>query len=208
MSNKSIPRRDLLKAAEMMPAMALLAGRQNNDGPKATPSGSPQGTGATQAAGSSAAITRTGSSTQWAAGGTDLMAADFPETAVFSTANTCTVDLTGAATEVPCYFHVDTGADTAQRPHWCSYATMRPTSQHKLRTTRRLYTLRCGTVTLVETTPATLRAVMTLAVSTLVFVPKTTLKRKQVTTCAGNKKQTLTGGSTLSLFSLVGMQDG
>lgn len=114
MSNKSIPRRDLLKAAGVMPAMALLAGCQNSDGPKATSSGPLNGPGATPAAGSSAAVTRTGSSTQWAAGGADLITADFPETTIFSTANTCKVDLTGSATEGPCYFQVDTGADIAQ----------------------------------------------------------------------------------------------
>lgn len=83
MSNKSIPRRDLLKAAGVMPAMALLAGCQNSDGPKATSSGPLNGPGATPAAGSSAAVTRAGASTQWAAGGADLITADFPETTIF-----------------------------------------------------------------------------------------------------------------------------
>lgn len=51
------------------------------------------------------------SAAAWASGGTDLITVGYPDTAIFATANTCSVALTQATTEGPCYFQTDTGED-------------------------------------------------------------------------------------------------
>ncbi len=67
------------------------------------------GTTATTAAGStSSTAAATGS---WLSGGTDLISVAYPDDSIFATANTCSVSLTNATTEGPCYFQDDTGED-------------------------------------------------------------------------------------------------
>lgn len=74
--------------------------------PAATATAAPAAT-----ATSEPAATAVAAAVDWASGGTDLITVAFPETSIFETANTCTVDLTQGTTEGPCYFHSDTGRD-------------------------------------------------------------------------------------------------
>lgn len=94
--NNTIHRRRLLKLLGIAPAAVFVAGCQGQS-TSATPASSWSGVA--------------GSNVPWASGSADLITVDYPTTSVFSSANSCQVNLTNSATEGPCYFHVDTGED-------------------------------------------------------------------------------------------------
>ena len=52
--------------------------------------------------------------TSWASGGTASMTSNFPDDSIFALATACTVSLTKAVTEGPCYFAADTLDDISE----------------------------------------------------------------------------------------------
>lgn len=113
MSKKFIRRRDLLMAVGLVPAAGLLtACGTNNPAPTGTSSAGTETLTASPKIGASPS--GPGSKQSWASGGADLITVDFPEISLFEKANTCQVNLTGSATEGPCYFQVDTDKDITQ----------------------------------------------------------------------------------------------
>ncbi len=68
----------------------------------------------TTAAASTAAPGTATPSVAWASGGTDLISVAYPDSSIFASANTCTISLTGATTEGPCYFASDTTEDISE----------------------------------------------------------------------------------------------
>lgn len=55
-----------------------------------------------------------GSSTSWASGGTQYLTANFPADSLFDLGSSCTLALTKALTEGPCYFAVTTSDDISK----------------------------------------------------------------------------------------------
>ena len=110
-SSRLLSRRRLLEAMVLTPAAAIvLAACGEGDASEQATGGS--STTSSAGSGSSSASSATPStSTEWASGGTELITVDYPDDAVFATANTCEVSLTQATTEGPCYFQSDTGED-------------------------------------------------------------------------------------------------
>lgn len=116
-------RRRLLEGLVAAPAAAVLLAACS-DGDSATDiaedgngTASPgSSTGSSTTAAAASGTTSTGSTASaatdaWASGGTDLITVAYPDTSIFAAANICTVALTPATTEGPCYFQADTSDD-------------------------------------------------------------------------------------------------
>jgi protocatechuate 3,4-dioxygenase beta subunit len=71
-------------------------------------------TASTETGSSSGSGSSSGGTTTWATGGTSSMTASFPEDSLFALGTTCTVALTKALTEGPCYFTADTLDDISE----------------------------------------------------------------------------------------------
>ena len=96
-----------------LPAAAMLSSCSEDDGASESQSTTTAGgAGSTTATGSSTTTPpQTAPTPAWASGGTDLITVDYPSTSIFATATACTVSLTSALMEGPCYFQSDTGDD-------------------------------------------------------------------------------------------------
>ena len=116
-----LSRRRLLGALITVPASAAVltacgssTSTSTSGAASATATTAPTATTTAVAATATPAATEAVVAGAWASGGTDLITVDYPDLSIFDTQNACSLSLTQATTEGPCYFSSDTGEDIAE----------------------------------------------------------------------------------------------
>lgn len=77
-------------------------------------SSSGSGSSGSSSSGSSSSGSSVTTTTDWASGGTSSITDNFPDDSLFETDSTCSVELTEALTEGPCYFQTETLDDISE----------------------------------------------------------------------------------------------